>query len=234
MKRMFFATLAAVLLFVPLASAQEAGADNISFGIKGGLSLSTLTGDSLAGILEDMAEADALPAEKSRIGAGFGAFFRYSITPTFAIQPELLYIQKGSKFEFTGGGTTTARSAWLEIPVLLRLTPRFEGSKITPAVFAGPFIGFNMGAEFQQSGFASDVEIPGDFDVKDSLKSTDFGVTFGGGLGYRLAKSEIFFDVRYDLGLTKIMKSGAFDRPDAEADTKTGAVLILVGCRFDI
>jgi opacity protein-like surface antigen len=234
MKKLTLITLALVLLFALAASSQEAKVGKISFGIKAGINMSTLKGDSLASLLEDMAQADALPAKKSRTGVGAGAFFSYSVTPFFAVQPELLYVQKGCKFDFTGGGATTVKSAWLEIPVLLKFTPQLQGSKIAPAIFAGPFIGLNMSAEFQQSGFAADVEVPGDFDAKDSLKSTDFGITFGGGLGYKLTKGEIFFDVRYDLGLTKVLKSGILNRPESQADTKTSTFLILVGYKFDI
>lgn len=233
MKTPLLVILALVLLLAPTASAQETTAGKMSFGIKGGLSISTLKGDSLTSLLEDMAHAADLPTKKSRIGAGFGAFFSYSVTPAFAIQPELLYVQKGSKFDFAGGGTSTVRSAWLEIPVLLKLTPQVRGSKIVPAIFAGPFVGFTMSAEFQQSGFAEDVEIPGDFDAKDSLKSTDFGITFGGGLGYKLAKGEILLDVRYDVGLTKFVKAGTFDSP-GQADTKTSAFFVFIGYKFDI
>jgi opacity protein-like surface antigen len=234
MKKLLLVTVALILLFALAASAQETKIGRLSIGIKAGLSISNLTGDSLGSLLKNMAHTDVLPAEKSRTGVGFGAFFSYSIAPFFAIQPELLYVQKGCKFDFAGGGTTTVRSAWLEIPVLLKFSPEFQGNKIAPAVFAGPFVGFKTSAEFQQSGFAADVEVPGDFDAKDSLKSTDLGFTFGGSLGYKLTRGEIFLDARYDVGLTKIMKVGTFNHPTSKADTKTGVFFMLVGYKFDI
>ena len=234
MKKLPLPVFAMVFLLALTASAQEPKVSKMSFGIKGGLGVSTLRGDSLASLLEDMAHAQSLPVKSSWTAAGIGAFFSYSVAPSFAIQPELLYVQKGCKFDFSGGGTTTAKSAWLEIPILLKFTPVFQGSRIAPAIFAGPFIGLKMSAEFQQSGFAAEVEVPGDFDAKDSLKSTDFGFTFGGGLGYKLTKGEIFFDVRYDLGLTEFLNSGTLNRPRSQADTKTSAFLMLVGYRFDI
>lgn len=118
---------------------------------------------------------------------------------------------------------------------MMEITPELRRSKIAPAVFAGPFIGLNTSAQFQQSGFAEDVKVPGDFNAADSVKSTDFGVTFGGGLGYKLTtESEIFFDIRYDFGLTKILKSGVLNHPDAQADTKTSALLVTAGYRFGL
>jgi hypothetical protein len=234
MKKLLLVTIALAFLLAVTASAQQAKVNKMSFGIKAGLSMATLKGDSLSSLLEDMAHASALPVKKSRIGVGFGVSFSYSVASSFAIQPELLYVQKGCKFDFADGGTSTAKSAWLEIPVLLKFTPQLKGSKIAPEIFAGPFIGFKMSAEFQQSGFAANVEVPGDFDAKDSLKSTDVGLTLGGGLGYKLTKGEIFFDVRYDVGMTKILKSGTLNRPNSQADTKTGALLMFVGYRFDI
>lgn len=234
MKKLLLVTIALVLLFALTASAQEAKISKMSFGIKAGLSMATLKGDSLASLLKDMVHAAALPVKKSQIGVGFGVSFSYAVASSFAIQPELLYVQKGCKFDFVGGGTITAKTAWLEIPVLLKFAPELQESKLSPAVFAGPFIGLKMSAEFQLSGFGADVEIPGDIDATGSLKSTDFGITVGGGLGYKLAKGEMFFDVRYDIGMTKFLKSGTLHRSNAQADTKTSAILMFLGYRFDI
>ena len=234
MKKSLPVTILLVALSAMTASAQEAKVGKMSVGIKGGLRISTLKGDSLAVIVEDMDHAATVPSNKSWTGAGFGAFVSYSISQSIAIQPELLYIKKGSKFTFSDGGTTTAKSAWLEIPLLLKFSLPLKGGGIVPAFFAGPFVGIVTSAEFQQHGFAVTSEAPADFDTKDSLNSTDFGITFGSQLGYKLLEGEIFLDARYDVGMTKILKSGAFNRPHSEADAETRALLMFVGYRFDI
>jgi len=41
-------------------------------------------------------------------------------------------------------------------------------------------------------------------DFKDYVKDTDFGLTFGIGLGKKIGSGKLVLDVRYDLGLTNI------------------------------
>lgn len=62
-------------------------AQDVSYGVKGGLNLSNLSGD-----IEDA---------KSLFGAHVGAFAEIKITDKFSVQPELLFSMQGAKQEYT-------------------------------------------------------------------------------------------------------------------------------------
>jgi hypothetical protein len=226
MKRVLLFAVLALLILGMSAFAADAGKKMpMAFGIKAGISLATTAGDSLTSYFDNM-------NNKSRFGMAGGVFFAFTPVKSITIQPELLYVQKGTKLEaISGTGKMTAKVDYLEIPVLCKFTPQLQNSKIAPTIFAGPFLGLRMTGKLKGEEWIDD-GLNGELDIKDSLKSTDFGITFGGGLGYKLAKGELFFDLRYDLGLSKIVKQETFHNGDF--DTKTSALLVFIGYKFDM
>ena len=141
-------TAAAVLAFA-YTNAQE-----VKFGVKGGLNIATLGGDA-----EDA---------KSLVGFHVGGFAEIKLSDKFAIQPELLYSTQGAKFEGTDGDADyDDKLDYLNIPVMAKYYVA-EGFSLE----AGPQIGFLLSAK-------EDGE-----DVKDFYKSIDFGVNFGAGYDF--------------------------------------------------
>jgi hypothetical protein len=223
MKRILVLALLAVLVLSLSAFAAEAGKKMpMAAGIKAGISLANATGSDATITGGD---------KKMKLGLGFGGFFAFTPMKSFTIQPEVLYVQKGVKYNETGGSEKlTYKVDYLEVPVLFKFTPEMQNSKIAPTLFAGPFLGFLMTAKEKLEG-AADPADNYDDDVKDYMKSTEFGITFGGGLGYKMAKGELFFDARYDLGLSKIQKA----EPEGyQSNVKNSAILVLVGYKFNI
>jgi hypothetical protein len=223
MRRVLFVALLAVLvLSMSVLAADTAKKMPMAAGIKAGISLANATGSDAA--------ADPDETKKMKLGFAFGGFFAFTPVNSFTIQPEILYVQKGTKYQQTGGtGKNTVKVDYLEIPVLLKFTPELQTSKIAPTLFAGPFLGLRLSAKDKIEGAAVD-SLNVETDMKDYTKSTEFGVTFGGGLGYKLAKGELFLDARYDLGLSKVAKAD----PGETDNTKTSAILVLVGYKFGI
>ncbi len=125
-----------------------------------------------------------------------GAFLTYSFSPKLAIQPELLYVAKGSghaNIIYSSGFDC----GYLEVPVLLKYTPSDKG-RLKPGLYFGPAISTLLSAELYYDGFFSDYEN----DVKDGMKSLDVSIIVGGEVEFRSAKPVSFFvDVRYSLGL---------------------------------
>jgi len=91
---------------------------------------------------------------------------------------------------------------------------------VTPCLFAGPYLAFNLSAE----SYIDDQE----FDIKDQVKSTDYGLVIGGGLDYNLLVGQLIFDARYVLGLTSID-----DTTDAD-DVKNTGIMIMAGYGFSM
>lgn len=126
-----------------------------------------------------------------------------------AVQPELMYIQKGASQEETFNGTTvtqTVKLDYIEVPVLVKLqVPLEEG--ITPSVFAGPTLGLNVTAE-------AEAEAEGESateDISDDVSGTDFGLALGGGVDIDFPFGTLMGDIRYGFGLTSIDDSGEYD-----------------------
>lgn len=180
----------------------------IQLGLKGGLNLSSLKGD------------DAPENAENRTGFAGGAFLQYQFSSMFAIQPELTYSMKGAtekgNFDFEGfqyDYDATYKLNYLEIPVLLKLIIPTQGAGVRPTIFAGPSVAFKMSSK-------QSVEINGQSveDDLENIKSTDFGLVFGGGLGFPLGKGELGFDIRYILGLSTI------DDSSDNYDVKNGVI----------
>ena len=196
MKKLF-TVLFALLAFTSLSFAQ------MQIGPKAGLNISNIHGDDAGS-----------PDSKTGFGGGF--FFMYQFSNMFAVQPEVYYSMKGAKEKEDIEGETadfTVSLDYIEVPLLLKLIIPIQGSSVHPAVFAGPAVGFNTTAkgkiEYAGESYEEDLE---------NIKSTEFSLVFGGGVGFPVGNNELGFDVRYNLGLTTID-----DSADA-ADVKNNVI----------
>lgn len=175
--------LFALALFSISAQAQ------MQLGLKAGLNLANLSGD-------DAGSPD------SKTAFAFGGFFAYQFSPMFAIQPEIYYSMKGATDKMTVEGATidlTYTFDYIEIPLLVKFMIPIQGSNVKPDIFAGPYLGINTTAkvkgEYQGDSQEEDIE---------DFKSSEFGLQFGGGVGFPVGNGELGFDVRYIMGLTNI------------------------------
>jgi hypothetical protein len=191
-----------ILLFI-LTAFTSLSLAQMQIGPKAGLNLANLTGD-------DIENAD------SKTGFAGGVFFMYKFSNMFAIQPEAYYSMKGASEKLDFEGVTvdiTYTLDYIEVPLLFKLLIPIEGSSINPAIFAGPAIGFKSTAKVKAEAQGQSAEQ----DMED-IKSTDFGLVFGGGLGFPVGTNELGFDVRYILGLSTI------DDSAEEADVKNSVI----------
>lgn len=175
-------SIIAVLAF-GFANAQE-----VKFGAKAGLNVSTLTGD-----VEDAS---------SKVGFHVGAFAEFKVSDKFSVQPELLYSAQGAKGAYNDFNGTDiipidvkSKLAYINVPVMAKY---YVAEKFS--LEAGPQIGFLVSAKEKHSGGGDSVEL----DIKDGLKSIDFGVNFGAGYDFT---ENISAGVRYNLGLSNIAKT---------------------------
>ncbi len=238
-----------LLIAIPVSSFAEM---KISLGVKGGLNLTMPGGDELSGRLEDVGWAledydtttedfisfNAIELSKmsSMTAFLFGGFVNIQINDNFALQPELLYIRKGAQQDLEVNttilgfvptdlsGTLKWKLDYIEIPLLLKVMIPTEGA-LKPSFFAGPAISFvvssNLGLEL--------VGVSEDVDIGSLVKSTDFGLVFGGCLDIDLSpKNFIVIDARYELGLTDWT-----DEPILDLVTlKNGGVQFMAGIGF--
>ncbi len=152
-----------------------------TFGVKAGLNLANLTGD--------------IDNNKALTSFHVGAVAEFEISDEFSFQPELVYSAQGTHFKYSedlGGGNSIdvdykTNLSYLNLPLMAK----YEVSEGI-SLLAGPQIGFLMSAKSDGN------------DIKDSMKGIDFGVNLGA--AYEL-ESGMFFDLRYNIGLSNIADS---------------------------
>jgi hypothetical protein len=167
-------------IVLALLLATSAFAQGISFGVKGGINYTTLSG-------EDVTEGLGW-----KLGFGGGAVAAVNVMDMFVLQPEVLYTMKGAEDK---DADYSADLTYVEIPVLLKYSVPMAGM-ISPNFFVGPSLGILMSAEVA------------DIDVKDETKTMDFGVVVGAGVDFDLGTGKVTLDGRYTLGLMSIDDSG--------------------------
>lgn len=172
----------------------------LNFGLRGGLNFANLNN------VDDT---------ETRTGFMGGIYLNFKVPMSpVSIQPEVLYTQKGFDTSANIGGqqiTTTTKLDYIEVPVLAKFS--FAPGPLTPKVYFGPYIGFNVKAEVEaESGGNSGTQ-----DIKDSVKDTDFGVVVGAELSF----SKLNVGLRYGAGLTKIAED--------DSDGKNGVFSIVAG-----
>jgi len=184
-------------------SAQETSNKPI-FGAKAGVNLATLTGEDSDGA-------------ETRTSIHAGMFVEFKITDKFSIQPELLYSAKGTKASgFIEGiqADIVMKLNYIEIPVMFRyyVVDKFS-------LEAGPYVGFIAAAKMKVDTSMGG----GTADIKDTIKSTDFGL--GVGASYDVLDN-LFINFRYSMGLSEVGDSGSGD------DIKNSVVQFGLGYKF--
>jgi opacity protein-like surface antigen len=165
-------------------------AQEVKFGVKGGINLSTLTGD--------------IENASSKVGFQVGGFAEIKLSDKFSVQPELLYSLQGVKIEesipeFDLNFKSTDNLSYLNIPVMAKY---YVAEKFS--LEAGPQIGFLLSAKSDFTDISGDKATSGDIDVKDDYKSIDFGVNFGAGFDFT---ENLSAGLRYNLGLSNIAEN---------------------------
>ena len=205
----------AVIMSVLMIASSLFAQPGFGKGVKGGLNIANLGGSDVEGT-------------DSRTALVFGVFVDVPLSPIFSIQPEVLYSMQGAKEKETDNGTTvdiTYKLDYIQIPVLVKVNVPVQGSNVKPSIFAGPALGINTTAKAKGEGGGVSAEV----DLKDlgmPVKSTDFSLVFGAGIGFGVGSMTIDFDARYWLGLSSI------DDSAANADVKNKVIQFMASLGF--
>lgn len=183
-------------------------AEGINFGTKAGMNIANMHGDDIQGT-------------QSKIGFCGGGFATFGLGDVFAIQPEILYTQKGYRWEQEYMGAIfkdTGMLYYIEIPMLSKIMIQVKGN-VRPNLFIGPYFGTNLVAKRK----IEVIEPPHEEDITN-FRDSEFGMVFGAGLDYILKKGKIGFEGRYTLGLTT---TSEIDR-----DIKNNVISFMLGYSF--
>lgn len=203
MKKIIFVGVA--VLSFGISTAQK-----VDFGVKGGLNVSTLTGD-----VEDL---------DPKIGFHLGGFAEIKLNEKFSIQPELMFSTQGAKAEyiddFEGFAVNIEENLKINYIVLPIMAKYYVSEKFS--IQAGPQIGFLISAKDEITASFEGESQSEEIDIKDETKSIDFGLNLG--FGYNFT-DKLFADARYNIGLSSIPD-------DSEVDVKNGVFQLSLGYRF--
>lgn len=160
--------------------AGSAKAQHVNMGVKAGLNVYNINTDNNT-------------SYDSKTGLNLGLIGHIHLSRQLALQPEVVYSAQGAKYT-VAGTETKIKLNYINVPVLFQYM--FDnGFRLQ----AGPQVGFLASAKSETNNT--------DTDIKNNLKSIDFGL--GAGVGYVHPASGFGVDARYNLGLSNINENTA-------------------------
>jgi len=172
-----------------------------SLGIKGGVNFANIN------------VSDPQATWDGKTGFHGGAFALFKVT-AFAVQPELIFSQQGSKVSFNSQDIN-ANFSYLNVPIMAKFyLPLGLNLQL------GPQFGFLTTAESDYNPVTGSV---GNTDLKEYYKNSD--VSIGMGIGWDLPM-KISIDARYNLGITEIEDNASLSQ------TKNQVFQISVGYKL--
>jgi len=219
MKKIILTSVAILVFGLTNAQDNTAKVYKTAFGIKGGMNIANLSGDT----------DTELGRLKSKIGFNVGFFADFRQSEKFSVQLELLYSTQGAQIKIDenyGGISITGYDrlnlGYINVPVMAKY---YVSEKFT--IEAGPQIGFLVSAQEKYSIEASNGESDsGSEDIIENFQTVDFGLNFG--LGYDIT-SKLNANFRYNLGLTNIAET----EPGDDTNVKNSVISISLGYKLN-
>lgn len=208
----FLITIAVLMSLAPTAAL----AQDITWGGKIGLNMSNLNTN---------VDVDF----KSKICYTAGVFVTIGLMNALTFQPELLYSNKGAKYEETFEGQIFKIAVilnYLEMPLLFKYNFGMMGdSQWMPNVYAGPYAAYRLNGKFK-------VKYDGQTETEDiesdEMNTMDYGLVLGAGLDVPAGGGKISLDLRYSLGLANTAKN----EPGQNEKTRNRVLQAMVGYSF--
>ncbi|MDR8391509.1 PorT family protein [Aliifodinibius sp. S!AR15-10] len=192
---------------VPLKAQDEIKPDK---RLKGGIATSSLTNTDW--------ESSSAP------GFVIGLSFDFRFTRAFSVQPEVLYLEKGSserdpsldiEFDLT--------LDYVEIPVLAKYHLPFDGF-FRPHLYAGPYISFLIANNSNIELVENQQSTPDK--LVNQASDTDFGGVLGVGTDLHFPFNTMTAEIRYDVGFTDVFNGAASQA------SRNGTLLFMIGFHF--
>jgi len=187
---------------VTLAAAAPANAQHYA-GVVGGLNLAKLAPTE---------ETDGI---SNKLFPGAGAVVGFQLADNTFLHLQPMYLQKGAKIEGSnaqqGDIEATLTTSYLEVPILLK---HELGSGTTrPYLLAGPTVGIKLDSTADITATNMEDE---EIDLDEITESYDVGLALGGGVSIPVQRNSLFFEGRYVLGLTDVLKDGTVEVDGAQ------------------
>ncbi len=232
---------ALLMALLVLAAATLKAQSSIGYGVKAGTTFSSFS--------------HSQPHTGSKLGFTAGVFGKFQFSDLLCVQVEAAYFQQGGSFtQFTDDSrffgesqyffknVTTSRVTLhnVEVPVLLRVSIPTQ-SEVKPLFFAGPSVGFNLGAteRYERTGeLAGGSQVYATASGRDNVTSQynlyQFGATAGLGLEVPFfGEHKLLVDARYRYGINAAKNTFSYiDFNRVSSKLHTDSVVFTVGFGF--
>lgn len=185
----------------------------LSFGIKGGTNIAEFS----------FKDNGTNINQESINGFTFGAVLEIGLGGNIFLQPEAVFIQKGSKVQVLNEDNKVNVN-YLDIPVLLKMKI-INSNVFNVNLFAGPSFGLALNGEETMGGQTVDVNFGGE----DGLKRLDLGINAGGGIAANLGSIGVFGDVRYLFGVSNISEENNREIKNKGLNLSVGLMFKILG-----
>jgi hypothetical protein len=235
--------LLAAALFAFGAAAQA----QVSIIPKAGIVSSTIWFKETANFVSDAETVGRVTG----ITSGVGFNVRLAKDGAFSVQPELLYVQKGYRVNFSnaaGSLDSRVQFNYLEVPVLARFTLGME--RFNLYINAGPSFAYGLNGQYEivsgAGAFSSTHAGKNIFGKRPdtymgtatyydpkSYSRVDVGLQFGGGAGLSAGPGTLSIEARYGLGLSHFYKGDKsnynFPIPDRDPNIQNRVFALSLG-----
>jgi hypothetical protein len=201
----FFPIVCCVFFFSITTQAQ------VSFGIKGGANLAK----------HSFKEQGVNIDRESINGFTLGAVLEVGLGGNIFLQPEAVFVQKGSKLDLPNLGEKINVN-YLDIPILLKVK-LLNSNLLNINLLGGPSFGLALNGEKTSGGKTVDINFGGE----NGLKRFDLGINAGGGIGINFGNVGVFGDVRYLFGVSNISET-------TDTEIKNQGLNVSVGLMFKL
>jgi hypothetical protein len=180
-----------------IGAVSPAKAAPIEVGFRAGFNLATLEGDE-ADLFEEAFGTEL----ESRNALHAGGWVAWRLAPSFALQIEAVYAQKGAHGDvvlYVPGPVeleVTYALSYLEVPVLARL--ELGTSHVRPRLLLGTALGVPIGGEVRVEALGEEESE----DLDDLL--VDWSLIVGAGFGVPIGTATMVFDVRFQPSITEV------------------------------
>jgi len=180
-----------------------------TFGIKGGVTISTLN---------DADEVEIRP------GLSIGGYLNLELpVSSISIQPEVLYSQFGTDFKFND---SNMRLDYIQLPLLFMYEVKTRFNNTRPYFFAGPYISF-LSNTISEGPLTEELRFPaengGTIIAGEAVDNVDYGIV----VGTEVNVSNVVVGLRYNAGIKDVFEN------NVAATGKNSALSLIVGVAFN-
>ena len=199
--------------------------------LRGGINIASMSANATEKNYQDY-------ENQSIFGFQLALAMPFKVANNVAIQPEIVFIQKGGKSQHITNENnkyiSTFTSNYIEIPVSLKLgLGNTSGDGIGFYVLGGPYVGIALNGKYKNEltvlGVASTSEKTVDYSSDTNQeKRIDWGFNVGAGLSL----GKMYLEGRYNLGINNLLDDNATNSSSSAPYRRNRGIGLTVGVHF--